>query len=56
VTDAHDYKSTPALFEDYALVSPASRDRYLASGMYIFLGSADQDNGLALCTRATPKK
>jgi hypothetical protein len=53
--DSHDLKFTSAVFEDYANVSPAWRDRYLAGCLHIFRGSGDADNGLAGRTRAALK-
>jgi hypothetical protein len=41
--NTHDYKFTAAVFEDFEHVAPQWRDRFLASCMYIFRGSADRD-------------
>ena len=51
-TDSHDYKFSSALLEDYAHLSPAWRDRYLAAGMYLLRGSGSPDNKLVERTRA----
>jgi hypothetical protein len=50
--DAHDYKFSSALLEDYAHLSPQWRDRYLAAGMYLLRGSGGPDNKLVERTRA----
>jgi hypothetical protein len=50
-TDAHDYKFSSAVFEDYSHVSPAWRDRYRAAAMFILRGSSDKDNPLLNRTR-----
>ena len=42
-TDSHDYKFSAAVLEDYAHVSPAWRDRYLAASVYWLKGSGDAD-------------
>jgi hypothetical protein len=54
-SDAHDYKFSSAIFEDYERVSPAWRQRYLASSLYILRGSGDKDNRLVERTRAALK-
>lgn len=54
-SDTHDYKFSSAVFEDYSHVSPAWRNRYLASSLYILRGSADKDNPLVSRTRAALK-
>jgi hypothetical protein len=54
-TDTHDYKFSAAVFEDYHHVSPAWRDRYLATAMFITCGSADRDNPLVNRVRETLK-
>jgi hypothetical protein len=51
-TDSHDYKFSSAALEDYYHVSPAWRDRFLASAMYNLRGSEGQDNSLVQRTRA----
>jgi len=50
--DAHDYKFSSAVLEDYDQASPAWRDRYLASSLLLLPGSADRDNDLVKRTRA----
>lgn len=51
-SDSHDYKFSSAALEDYYHVSPAWRDRFLASAMYNLRGSEGQDNALVQRTRA----
>ena len=50
-TNAHDYKFSAAVLEDYLQVSPQFRDRYLASSAFNLRTSADGDNGLVQRTR-----
>jgi len=50
--DAHDYKFSSAVLEDYRHVSPSWRDRYLAASVFNLHGSADSDNELVRRTRA----
>jgi hypothetical protein len=50
--DAHDYKFSSAVLEDYDNASPAWRERYLASSLLLLPGSADRDNDLVKRTRA----
>jgi hypothetical protein len=50
--DAHDYKFSSAVLEDYLNVSAAWRDRYLAASVFNLRGSADSDNELVQRTRA----
>jgi hypothetical protein len=50
--NAHDYKFSSAALEDYYHVSPAWRDRYLATSMFNLRGSGDRDNPLVQRTRA----
>src|SRR5262249_52917511 len=50
--DAHDYKFSSAVLEDYYNASPAWRERYLASSLLLLPGSADRDNDLVRRTRA----
>jgi hypothetical protein len=50
--NAHDYKFSSAVLEDYAHVSPAWRDRYLAASVYMLRGSGDRDNALVTRVRA----
>jgi hypothetical protein len=49
--DAHDYKFSSAALEDYYLVSPEWRNRFLASSMYMLNTSAEKDNRLVERTR-----
>ena len=51
-TNAHDYKYSSAVLEDYHAMSPASRDRFLAATAFYFKGSSDVDNPLVKRTRA----
>ncbi len=44
--DAHDYKFSSAVLEDYTAISPEFRNRYLASAAFLLPGSGDKDNGL----------
>lgn len=50
--DSHDYKFSTAALEDFEHVSPAWRDRFLASSVYKLRGSADNENRLVARTRA----
>lgn len=50
--DSHDYKFSSAALEDFYKISPAWRDRYLASSVYYLRGSGDPDNGLVARIRA----
>ena len=50
--DAHDYKFSSAVFEDYRHVSPAWRDRYLAMSVFNLKGSEHPDNGLVSRSRS----
>ncbi len=50
--DAHDYKFSAAVLEDYAHVSPLWRDRYLAASVFNLRGSGAADNDLVKRTRA----
>jgi hypothetical protein len=50
--DAHDYKFSSAVLEDFYHVSPEWRNRFLASGVYNLHGSKDRDNPLVQRTRA----
>lgn len=54
-TDSHDYKFSSAVLEDYAHVSPAWRDRFLAANMFWLRGSGGRDNALVERTRAALK-
>jgi hypothetical protein len=44
--DAHDYKYSSAVLEDYAHTSPAWRNRFLAASVFKLCGADDPDNGL----------
>jgi hypothetical protein len=50
--DAHDYKFSSAALEDYRLVSPEWRNRYLAASAYNLCHSLAADNSLVERTRA----
>jgi len=50
--NAHDYKFSSAVLEDYQNVSPAWRGRYLASSVFNLRGSGGADNALVQRTRA----
>ena len=50
--DAHDYKFSSAVLEDYYNVSPAWRDRYLASNAFNLNTATEPDNDLVQRTRA----
>ena len=50
--DAHDYKFSSAVLEDYQNISPAWRDRYLAASVFILRGSGDSNNDLVKRARA----
>jgi hypothetical protein len=54
-TDSHDYKFSSAVMEDYANVSPAWRDRYLAAGMFHFRTPAERDSDVLKRTHAALK-
>jgi hypothetical protein len=45
-TNAHDYKFSSAVMENYFDISPALRDRYLAASVFQLRGSTDADNQL----------
>lgn len=44
--DAHDYKFSAAILEDFYHVSPEWRDKYLAASVFNLTGSGARDNGL----------
>ena len=44
--DAHDYKFSEAVFEDFPMLAPAWRDRFLAVSALRLHGSQDRDNPL----------
>ena len=50
--DAHDYKFSSAVLEDYGHVSPRWRNRFLASGMFYLPGADAKENGLVKRVRA----
>jgi len=50
--DAHDYKFSSAVLEDYRHISPMWRDRYLAASAFNLRGSKASDNELVKRTRA----
>ena len=50
--DAHDYKFSSAVLEDYRHVSPTWRDRFLAASVFNLRGSGAPDNQLVQRTRA----
>jgi hypothetical protein len=49
--DSHDYKFSSAVLEDFFHVTPAMRNRYLASSMYWLHGSAGPDSPVLQRTR-----
>jgi hypothetical protein len=53
--DAHDYKFSAAVLEDYALMSPGWRDRFLAASVHYLKGSQSPDNGLVQRIRSAFK-
>jgi hypothetical protein len=50
--DAHDYKFSAAVLEDYYHVSPQWRDTFLASNVFQLQGAGRPDNELVQRTRA----
>jgi hypothetical protein len=50
--DAHDYKFSSAVLEDYYQVSPGLRDQFLALSVFNLRGSQDRDNDLVTRMRA----
>ena len=50
--DSHDYKFSSAVLEDYAHISPAWRDRFLAASVFHLRGAGGPDNSLVQRTRA----
>jgi hypothetical protein len=50
--DTHDYKFSSAVLEDYLNVSPAWRDRFLATSVFNLKGSRDNDSPLVKRTQA----
>ena len=53
--NAHDYKFSAAVLEDYFNVSPAWRAPFLATSVFNLRGSGDRDNALVARTRAALK-
>jgi len=53
--DAHDWKFSSAVLEDYARLSPSWRDRFLAASVHHLKGSQAPDNGLVARIRAALK-
>jgi hypothetical protein len=53
--NAHDYKFSSAVLEDYYNVSPEWRDTYLATNIFKLRSSSDRDNKLVERTRAALK-
>jgi hypothetical protein len=51
-TNAHDYKFSSAVLEDYQNVSPQWRGRFLASSVFNLRGSGGADNALVQRTRS----
>ena len=51
-TNAHDYKFSSAVLEDYYHLSPRWRDGFLASSVFSLRGTGDRDNDLSDRTRA----
>ncbi len=50
--DAHDYKFSSAVLEDFYQLPPGLRERYLASSVFQLRGAKDEDNELVQRTRA----
>jgi hypothetical protein len=50
--NSHDYKFSSAVLEDYHNLSPAWRQRFLASSMFYLRGASAKDNGLVNRIRA----
>jgi hypothetical protein len=50
--DAHDYKYSSAVLEDWKNISPGWRERYLAASAFQLKGSGGADNDLVKRTRA----
>jgi hypothetical protein len=51
-TDAHDYKFSEAVLEDYTHIAAPWRDRFLAASLYWMKGSGAADSSVAKRTRA----
>lgn len=50
--NAHDYKFSSAVLEDYQRLSPPWRDQLLAASAFYFRGSGDKDNDIVKHTRS----
>lgn len=50
--DTHDYKFSSAVLEDYLNVSPAWRDKFLATSVFNLKGSRENDSPLVKRTQA----
>ena len=50
--DAHDYKFSSAVLEDFHHLKPPWRDRFLAASVFNLRGSGDSDNQLVQRARA----
>lgn len=53
--DAHDYKFSGAVLEDYYNISPAWRDKFLAASVFNLTGSGAKDNPVVQRTRSALK-
>lgn len=53
--DAHDWKFSSAVLEDYSHLSPGWRDRFLAASVHYLKGSQSPDNGLLQRVRTALK-
>jgi hypothetical protein len=53
--DAHDYKYSGAVMEDYFNISPSFRAQYMAHSLFYLKGSGDKDNTVIERTRAALK-
>jgi hypothetical protein len=51
-SNAHDYKFSSAVLEDFANVSPAFRNQFLALSVFNLKGTSDKDSGLLGRTRS----
>ena len=51
-SNAHDYKFSSAVLEDFANVSPTFRNQFLALSVFNLKGTSDKDSGLIGRTRA----
>ena len=54
--DSHDYKFSSAALEDFYHISPAWRNRFLATSMFNLKGTGDRDNDLIRRTKAALAK